>query len=791
MKRLLKWIVVALGVVLGLAVVAVIAVSLLVDPNDYRDGIATQVQKHTGRELKIEGEIDLSFFPWLGLELGAMELGNAKGFGPEPFARIEAADARVKILPLLRAKVEMDTIVLHGLNLSLKRRADGVTNWDDLAGKPAAAEVEVPETEQKPPASPEQALAALAIGGIEVRDANVQWQDEVTDQSVAISDFNLTSGAISFEEPFPLAIAGKVATSKPALKANIDLATEVGLNLPQQRYRMDGTKLSLDASGDIIPGGRASLTLRGDLAADLEKQTAAAKALSLKGMGVTVDADVSASNILAMPAASGRLKLVLTDPKGLGSIVPLPAEIKQDALKGSAMDASFSVDLGAAQTLKLAPLKLTALGLELDASVQGQQIIDKPAFNGEIAIGEFVPRQVLADLGMGLPEMADPSAMTKARLSSRFDAGLDHAALQGLKVQLDQTTLSGDASVRKFKAPVIRYQLAADEIDVDRYLPPPSEQPKAQPEAAVPGAPAAAAPGLPLELLRSLDIDGTLKLAKMKVMNLHSNSIVSTVRAEKGQFRVHPLSAKLYQGGYSGDLRFDVRTDTPKLGMDEKLNGVAAGPLLKDFLGKDYVTGKANLAAKMTAQGLEPMAIRKSLNGNGSFSFENGQVKGINIGHLLRKAYALYKKQPAPAEEVKQTDFTALKGSFTVKNGLVATSDLAARSPLFQVAGKGTAHLVSEKLDMRLDTTVVSDLKDAAKQNIDELKGVMVPITIKGSFSDPKFGVDVASVLRAKVQAEVDKKKKEAEEKAKQRIEEEKKKLQKELEDKLKNMLKF
>jgi AsmA protein len=126
-----------------------------------------------------------------------------------------------------------------------------------------------------------------------------------------------------------------------------------------------------------------------------------------------------------------------------------------------------------------------------------------------------------------------------------------------------------------------------------------------------------------------------------------------------------------------------------------------------------------------------------------------------------------------------------------VKNGLVSTSDLAARSPLFKVAGKGTAHLVSEQLDMRLDTTVVSDLKNAANQSIDELKGVMVPITIKGSFSEPKFGVDLASVLRARVKAEVEKKKEEVKEQVQERVDEEKEKLEKGLEDQLKNMLKF
>lgn len=709
-KHLLKWILGGLVGLLGLVVIAVIALTLLVDPNDYRDEIATQVEKHTGRELTIDGEISLSYFPWLGLRLGAMQLGNAEDFGPEPFASIDSADVRVKFLPLLLARVEMDTVVLHGLKLNLKRRSNGVTNWDDLVEKPAAVEAKV---EPVPAAPTKQAMAALAISGLEVRGANVQWQDEVVDQRVAITDFNLTTAAISFDEPFPITIEGTVESDKPALTANVDLTADIGLNLPQQQYRMDDLKLAIKASGDAVPGGSTRIMLLGDLGADLEKQTATAKGLILKSMGMT-----------------------------------------------------------------------------LNASIQGERIIDKPVFKGEFSLAEFVPRKSLEDLGVVLPEMADPSAMTKAALSSRFDAGLDHASLQGLRLQLDKTTLSGDASVRSFSNPVIRYQLAVDEIDIDRYLSPPREKPvPAKGAAGAKQAEAAAA--LPLDLLRALDVEGTLKVGKVKVMNLHSDTILATLRGQQGQFRVNPLSARLYQGAYSGDLRFDVRSDKPALGMNEKLSGVEAGPLLKDFLGKDYVTGKANVAAKMTARGIEPAAIRGSLNGNGSFSFENGQLKGVNIGQLIRKAYALYKKQPAPAEEVQETDFTALSGSFTVKNGLVSTNDLSARSPLFKVAGKGTAHLVSEKLDMRLDTTVVSDLKDAANQNIDELKGVMVPITIKGSFSEPKFGVDVGSVLRARAEAAVEKKKEEVREKAKERIEEEKKKLQKGLEEKFKDMLKF
>lgn len=797
MKRLLKWTGALVGLLIVLSLAAMLALLLLVDPNDYKQEIAAQVEQHTGRELRIEGDIGLSFFPWLGLELGRIELGNAEGFGPEPFAGIGAAEARVKILPLFRGAVEMDTIVLHGLNLNLARNAEGVSNWDDLAG---GKQPESPKAVDEAPAGdPMQALEQLAIGGIEIRDANLQWQDEVSGQQAALRDFSLISGAITLKQPIPLTVAGELSASEPAVQAGFELETRIGLDLEKQRYRLDGTKLSLQARGDVIPGGAASMALSGDLAADLAAATAQLSGLQITGMGVELEVDVTAANILDMPSADGNIKLVLTDPEALSALVTLPPELDKQALKGSKVNASFSVDLGEAQSLSLKPLNLAAMGIELKVTLDGQQIIDQPSFSGGLSSGEFVPRELLDNAGIALPEMADASAMTRARIASRFSGGLDSVALEGLKLELDDTTISGSASVRQFATPVIRYQLALDDIDIDRYLPPPSDAPPA--EEAVGDAPQEAAE-LPLELLRSLDIDGTFTVGKVKVMNLHSDTVVTTLRAEKGLFRVHPLSANLYQGGYSGDLRFDVRGDTPKLGMDEKLTGVQSGPLLKDFLGKDYVTGKANLAAKMSASGIEPMAIRRSLNGNGSVSFEQGQVKGINIGHLIRKGYALYKGQPAPAEETRETDFTDLRSSFTVKDGLVSTSDLSASSPLFRVDGKGTAHLVSEKLDMRLDTTVISDIKSAAGDSAGELKGVTIPVTIKGSFSEPKFGVDVSSVLKAKLDAEVDKqkaaaeaelerKKQEAEAEAKAKLDKEKEKLEEKAKDKLKDLLRF
>jgi len=805
MKGLLKWILAGLVLLVALAVAAAVALVALVDPNDYKDEIAAKVEQQTGRELHIDGDIGYSFFPWLGFELGAVELGNAPGFDKQPFASIKSADARVKLLPLLRMKVEMDTITLHGLALRLERKADGRTNWDDLVagGKAEAKAAPEKKAEAAPAKSPEELLGALAINGIEIQDANVLWLDGQSKQRLELKNFALTSGAITLAEPIPLQLSGEVSVAQPQLAGSFALSTHIGLDLEQERYRLDTTVLKADLSGEAIPGGKLKAEIQLNAMADLKQQLAELTGLKLSALGSVLTGEVNVTHLMEQPAAKGHLALTINDGQAATAPIAssLPEGFKREALNGTSLKSNFQVDLGK-QSMSLAPLNLAVSGLDLRVDVTGSSIIDNPRFQGTMKSGEFVPRQMLSQLGIELPEMADPSTLTKASLSSNFDAGLDHATLEKLLVKFDQSTLKGRASIKDFASPVIRYDLQLDDINADRYMSPPTEEPADKGGKAAEANAVSAPIALPLELLRSLDIDGRLRIGKVKVMNLTSEVIDTTLTANDGRFRLHPLSAKLYSGGYSGDLRMDVTEDTPKLAMDEKLSGVQAGPLLKDFLGKDYVTGAANLAAKMTAEGIDSLSIRKSLNGSGNFHFDNGQIKGLNIGQRIREAYALYKRQPKPAEEVKQTDFSRLEGSFIVKNGLVTTNDLSARSTLFQVDGKGSVNLVKEKLDLRLDTKIVSDIRDATGERTGEMTGEVIPVTIKGSFSEPDIGVDVASVLKAKARAVIDKKKQEvkqkleekkteAEDKAKQRVEEEKKKLQKGVEDKLKNMLKF
>src|ERR1700688_3190974 len=102
-----------------LIIAGLLTVWVLVNPNDYKDRIAAAVKESTGRELILKGDIKLSVFPWVALELGPASLGNPPGFGAEPFLAFLRAAARALLFPLLAQPLEMDRVEIDGLELIL------------------------------------------------------------------------------------------------------------------------------------------------------------------------------------------------------------------------------------------------------------------------------------------------------------------------------------------------------------------------------------------------------------------------------------------------------------------------------------------------------------------------------------------------------------------------------------------------------------------------------------------------------------------------------------------------
>ncbi len=197
--------------------------------------------------------------------------------------------------------------------------------------------------------------------------------------------------------------------------------------------------------------------------------------------------------------------------------------------------------------------------------------------------------------------------------------------------------------IRNFASPAVRFDLALDKIDLDRYLEDEQTSKPATGSTKSTPAPAADQPPvvLPLTTLRSLDLNGKFRIQEMKVLGLRSKDAQIKLHAKNGLITLGPNQAKLYSGNYSGNTALDVRGKTPQLKMDEKLEQVQIGPLLKDMQLFDNYTGTGNIGLKLSAQGFDADQIKRTLNGTVAIAFHDGKIEGMDLIKLIEQARAL------------------------------------------------------------------------------------------------------------------------------------------------------
>ena len=318
-----------------LLVLAVIAVPMVVDPNDYREEIQQAVKERTGRDLLINGELSLSVFPWLGVGINQVSLSNADGFKDNYFAQIEQANIKIKLLPLISHQIDVSTIVLKGLTLNLAKNQQGVTNWADLAKPSATKATQATTAPDNAPSGAE--LAAIAIGGVEIVDANVNWFDASNNENYRLIDLELTTESLSLGKPMAVDLAFTVDSSQPKVTARLELTGDLLINEALNRFNFHNMKLAIDAAGEPIPNG----TMQVDLASQLTVDLAGFGQVKLEPLTVTFDdsklTGFAALENLSKPAIKFNLDLDTID---VDRYFPKQAAVEGSADKPKAVLAS-------------------------------------------------------------------------------------------------------------------------------------------------------------------------------------------------------------------------------------------------------------------------------------------------------------------------------------------------------------------------------------------------------------------------------------------------------------------
>lgn len=688
--KILKWTV--LGVT-GLFLALVVFLLVWIDPNDYRDDITTLVKDETGLILKIDGNIGWNFYPAIGFSVEGISLATAEA--EPPLAGIGKAVVSVELLPLFSKQVNVRTLYIDGATANLVVSPEGKGNWEALAAGG--------ETPAEEPAANEPGGEPLLVSvpKIVITNAVFEYEDQQTNAHIMAMVKELVVEDVALAKEFPLHLVAKVTTNT-RLDVDFDLRTFVTLDLDAQHYAVRGLDLKAAIAGVLEKP--FNIALAADAAADMAAQKIAVTHLALNADG------------LALPGSQSF---------------------------GASINGPLAMDL-AADTAKVGPLNFSAVGVDGALAVDVKDLTRELSYSGTLDVKPFNAKNVMRTFGIAAPATADAMAMTKIAVKTAFDGALTRAMLNNLDITLDDSHIRGNAGITDVATTALAFNLALDSINADRYLPPVAPAaPAASTAAAAPATTPAPAgkpePLLPVDTLRTLNIDGKFTAGKIIVTELPLTNLTATVKAKDGDIHLDPFSAGVLEGTVRGSVRIDARGAEPRIVTKLVLDRVEVGGLVKRFAGKELFLGKTSLNLDVDTTGNDVDTLMQKAVGAMDLSFADATLKGMNITNELNTALTAQLgafsmlipdyQEKLPKEMSQDTVFSALAAKAKIKDGVAEVPSFNAGVKDGAIKGGGKFNLVSKDFDytLAMTTTKLADNRYFAKSEF--------PVRCKGNIS--------------------------------------------------------
>ena len=472
--RLVKRVAVAAAAALLLVLAALAVFMASFDVNRFKADIVQAVQARTGRTLRFDGDLALALFPSIGIKLPATTLSERGG--DAPFAQLASAQASVALLPLLRGRVKIDALRADRLRATIVRQADGTTNIDDLLGKSAPAPASTADS------GTGGAKASAAIGEVRLSNADLTLRDVGANRTVRLAELDLRFDRYAPGVRMPLEAAANVSVDDPALAAKVAIDVEFA-------WAEDGTLAGVYDLALKSDGRFKERPMKLDMRA--EQLVAATDALDVRQLKAALD----------IQTESGPLEVRLAAPRFAASPRQATGErIELSVKRGGGSPLDF--------TLAIADIRGNAARLETDAvKIAGEARSGERRLSVEgalplaVSVGERTARIERGALNVVVddPALAQKSIRLPLAVATAVDGRRETATVQ---LESRAEGLNGRARIdlAGFDARHVTFDVDAEQVDVDRYLP--ARQLAAS---GVPPAPAApAAPRWPAHRLTSM-----------------------------------------------------------------------------------------------------------------------------------------------------------------------------------------------------------------------------------------------------------------------------------------------
>ena len=252
MKRLLKWLSIIIGSLVLLILLAALVIPHLIDVQRYKPQIEEKVSEATGRPFTMGEDLKLSLFPWVGLSLSDVRLGNPPGFEEEEFLAVKSFQVEVKLVPLFSKDVQVRRFVLEQPRIVAVKQKDGRGNWEGLVG----GEADVAAIEKK--GARGLPLEAFAVDEFAIKEGSVIWIDHVSETRKEITHVNLLLKEVSLDRAIPMSFSAQVEDWPFSIQGQVG---PVGTEPGKGRIALDVTVKALNQVETSVKGALANVTV--------------------------------------------------------------------------------------------------------------------------------------------------------------------------------------------------------------------------------------------------------------------------------------------------------------------------------------------------------------------------------------------------------------------------------------------------------------------------------------------------------------------------------------------------
>ena len=287
----------AIGVLLMVTAAAVLIGPGLIDWNQYKGDIQTQVRNATGGDIRINGDISITVLPAPALIAEDVSLANMDGAQAKNMLQLKSLEVRVALAPLLGGQVKVERVKLVNPVIELEVLPDGRCNWMfDAGASPGGASAPVPQAlgsdsmggqTTAPKSKPGSVGFAppVALDNLSIENGTLVYRDSLGGTFEKIEALNARFSAASLKGPFE-SVGGLTARGL-ALDFNLNVGEIIhGRTVPfTLRLATAPGAMKMVMSGTVVGLGdvpRVKGTVKGE-AKSLAAFIQAAQPVSLPG----------------------------------------------------------------------------------------------------------------------------------------------------------------------------------------------------------------------------------------------------------------------------------------------------------------------------------------------------------------------------------------------------------------------------------------------------------------------------------------------------------------------------